>query len=152
MHPNDPTTADAASPEQQASPQMWVIAELMGHQRIAGVLTQDTITGLPLVRIDVPAVTYTDSVWRNGAYVDVARTIPPHSRSLAAGAVYAINWVDEAAARLAAAAIKHSPLKHFSLGAALESVPEAERQQLLRLSHGSTLVTAAQEADDDRPF
>ena len=145
MNPTDQPSQEAAP---GSRPTMWAIVELMGHQRIAGALSQDTISGVSLVRIDVPAVTREIDVWRNGAYVKEPRTIPAHSRSLSAGAIFAINWVDEAAARLAAIAIMATPLKLFSLQEALDAVPEGERQQLLRLTRDSALVNADEGGDD----
>lgn len=149
---NDDDTLNPPAHPLAAKPQQWAILELMGHQRIAGALSQDVTSGLPLVRVDVPAVTRMVSVWRNGAYVEEPRTMPAHSRSLSASAIYAINWVDEAAARLAAVEIMASPLKLFSLQSALESVPEPDRQYLLRLSQGSSLVAASAEGGDDDHF
>lgn len=151
----DPETIQAGSaPPLQAPPQLWAIIELMGHQRIAGAISQDLTAGAPLVRIDVPAVTYLDSVWRNGAYADVPRTIPAHSRSVGSPAIFAIHWVDEATARLAAVSIRANPLRLISLETALAAVPEAERQQLLRLTRSSTFISPEDAAGgaDDGPF
>lgn len=140
MHPNPPPA------------QMWAIVELMGHARIAGALSQDLASGLPLIRVDVPQVVTTEQVWRNGAYVGEPRTIPAHSRSLGAPAIYSINWVDEATARIAAHSIQHTPLRPFSLRQVLESVPEAERQHLLALTCGSAMAATLGAGDDDGPF
>lgn len=150
--PDPSTNQQAGSEAPQAPPQMWAIVELMGHQRIAGAISQDTTMGGPLLRVDVPAVTYLDHVYRNGAYVDVPRTIPAHSRSIGTPAIYTVHWVDEATARLAAVSIKANPLKLISLQSALDAVPEAERQQLLRLTRTSTLIAADHDGDNDEPF
>jgi len=34
----------------------WAILELMGHQKIAGRITEQTIGGASLIRVDVPAI------------------------------------------------------------------------------------------------
>ena len=34
----------------------WAIVELMGHRRLAGEVSQSTMFGVPLLRIDIPAV------------------------------------------------------------------------------------------------
>ncbi len=45
--------------EDQAEPsrplEMWAIVELMGHQKIAGKVTEQTIGGGAMIRVDVPA-------------------------------------------------------------------------------------------------
>ncbi|GCL61519.1 hypothetical protein [Pseudaquabacterium pictum] len=163
MHPTDPSAGhQVASPPQQPAaaaaqptpqiPQMWAIVELMGHQRVAGTISHDLTFGAPLMRVDVPEVVYLDSVWRNGAFVDVERRIPAHSRSVGHPAVFTIHWVDEATARLAAVQIKASPLKLISLHSALDSVPEAERQALLQLTRSSALIAADDAGDNDGPL
>lgn len=146
------TTATPTAADQPPGPQLWVIAELMGHKRIAGVLTRDTSTGLTLARIDVPAVTYVDGqVWRNGALVDRVRTIPAHSSSLADGAVYTIHWVDEAVSRIAAATIRHCPARLFDLWAEYEILPADERDSLAALVKASALLQCTTEDDDAHP-
>lgn len=55
------------------------IVELFGHQKMAGVVTEQTIGGASFIRIDVPE---TDQQ-------------PPFSRMLNPSAIYAINPVTE---------------------------------------------------------
>ena len=148
----EPGTTSQPAGGGPASPQMWAIVELMGHQRIAGALSQDLTAGAPLVRIDVPDVVYLETVWRAGTCLEVQRRIPAHSRSLGAPAIFSIHWVDEATARLAAVSIKANPLKLVSLKSALQSLPEAEREQLLLLVRSSALIGDASEEGDDEHF
>ena len=150
MHSTDPTHQAAGAQEPAAPPLQWAIVELMGHAKIAGAVSQDTACGVALVRVDVPQVVNTEQVYRNGAYVPERRVIPAHSRSLSAGAIYSINWCDEAAARIAAHSIQHTPLRPFSLRSTLDSIPEAERQQLLALTAGSTMVTLEEDSHEHR--
>lgn len=42
--------------EEQAKFEQWAIVELMGHTTIAGYVTEQSIAGAALLRIDVPAV------------------------------------------------------------------------------------------------
>lgn len=138
----------AAAVGTPAQPVMWAIVELMGHSKIAGAVTQDHACGLALIRVDVPEVVKIEQVWRNGAYVPERRVIPSHSRSLGVQAIYSINWCDEAAARVAAHAIQHVPLRSFSLRSVLASLPEADRQELLALTAGSAMVSAVDDGDE----
>ena len=101
----------------------FAIVELFGHARIAGRISEQTIGGQSFVRIDVPEVRY-DTGLTGGV-------IAAHTRSFGAGAIYSINWCDEAAARLAAQAIKHRPINPYSLGDALRDMTAHDRQRLL---------------------
>lgn len=42
--------------QETAAFESWAIVELMGHRKIAGKVTEKIIAGVPLLRIDVPAV------------------------------------------------------------------------------------------------
>ena len=103
--------------EQSKAPEsgMWVIMEIFGHQRIAGYMTEQVLGGQGFIRVDVPAV--------DGAQA--------HTKLYGPGAVYAINPVDEAIARLAAAQIKHAPVSEYGLRGVLRNMPEEHRQRLL---------------------
>lgn len=100
---------------------MWVILELFGHARIAGFMTEQTIAGQGFVRVDVPEIEA-----RNGE-----GTIAAHSAMYGAGAIYAINPVDEQIARLAAAQIRHAPVSSYGLREALRNMPDDHRRRLL---------------------
>lgn len=41
---------------EEARFESWAIVELMGHRKIAGLVTEKIVAGVPLLRIDVPAV------------------------------------------------------------------------------------------------
>jgi hypothetical protein len=63
----------------------WAIVELFGHQQIAGLLTEATIGGCALVRVDVPAV--------NG--------YPAFTKFYGSGAIYSITPCGESEALVA---------------------------------------------------
>lgn len=75
----------------------WCIVELFGHQRIAGLVTEQTIGGSSFVRVDVPA---------NG-------DTPAYTRLFGNGAIYAINPVSETVARAAAAQYRSAPVSIY---------------------------------------
>lgn len=161
MHPNDPTAADAAAPEQQATPAIWAIVELMGHQRVAGRISQQTFGGAALIRVDVPEVVTTGIGYIKGERVDTMDVIPAHTRSLGAASIYGINWVDEAAATLAAHTIKHQPINPYNLKNVLADMPEQQRQKVLALAAPNSVVAViaatapvalTSEASDDHPL
>ena len=74
-----------------------VILELFGHQRIAGVLTEQQIGGASFIRIDVPEIP------EQAAY----------SRMLNPSAIYAINPVTEEVMLATATALKSKPIESW---------------------------------------
>lgn len=128
----------------------FAVVELFGHQRIAGAVSEHAFGGCAMVRVDVPTITVTETVYpdQSGASERITRTIPGHTRSLGPAAIYSINWCDEAGALVAAMQIKHEPMRPYSLRVALAGMPEGERQRVLALT-ASTI-----NADDtaDLPF
>ncbi|HUU60204.1 MAG TPA: acetyltransferase [Phycisphaerae bacterium] len=81
--------------------QEWCVVELMGHQRIAGYVTEQTIAGANLLRVDVPA----------GAGE------PPMTRFFGPAAIYSITPVTENVARRAAAYLIRPPVQRWELPA-----------------------------------
>lgn len=127
------------------------ILELMGHQRLAGRVTQQAYGGANLIRVDVPEVVTTGTRYQGGAWADTMDVIPAHTRSLGAQAIYSINWVDEAAATLAAHSIRHQPINPYNLKAVLRDVPPEQRAKLLALAApGSQLATVDAEPTNEQ--
>ncbi len=93
--------------------EQWAIVELFGHQRIAGLMTEQTIGGCQFVRVDVPAVT--------GAAA--------YTKCYGQGAIYAISFVDRDVALAAAENLRVRPVVPYDLAA----VTKDAMQQ--RLSH-----------------
>lgn len=76
----------------------WAIVEIMGHQRLAGRVTEQVIGSTSFIRVDVPAVNDNQ----------------PFTRLLGGGAIYAISIVDEETARAAAVQIRAAPVDEWS--------------------------------------
>lgn len=90
--------------EQQQESQrfeQWAIVELFGHQRIAGLVTEQAVGGCSFVRVDVPQIKDTTA----------------YTRLLGNGAIYAINFVSEAVARAAAEAFRARPVSAYEVPA-----------------------------------
>ena len=77
----------------------WAVVELMGHQKIAGKTTEQTIAGAALLRVDVPEV----------------EGQPAFTRFFGASAVYSIIPTSEAIARAVAAQLRAVPIHRFEL-------------------------------------
>lgn len=81
------------------TPILWAIVELMGHQQIAGAVSEQQLGG-NFLRIDVPETT------QQGAF---SRLVNPNT------AVYAINPVTEDVARLKAEQLQVKPLEPWDI-------------------------------------
>lgn len=74
----------------------WAIVELLGHKTIAGYVTEQSIAGAALVRIDVPE-TPADAKWgREYPATDA------YTKLVGVGSIYALTPCAEAVARAAA--------------------------------------------------
>ena len=138
---------------QQEPAPLFAVLELFGHQRIAGRISEQTFGGAALVRVDVPEIEVEE---RTSGYGEerktVKRVIQAHTRSFGAGAIYSVNWCDEAAAQIAARSIKHEPLSPYSVKEAIDSLPDDQRQRLLAPPRGSTRSLIGEEEPDDIPY
>jgi len=76
----------------------WCIVEIMGHQRYAGLVTEEALGGTNFVRIDVPEV----------------GEVPAFTKLFGAGSIYAITPCSEETARRAAASFCKVPFYEFS--------------------------------------
>lgn len=73
---------------------LWCVAELFGHSRIAGRCTEQNVAGTNMLRVDVP---------------DTSNQ-PGFTRFLSSGAIYAINPVSEGVARQIAENLQIQPV------------------------------------------
>lgn len=96
----------------------WAILELFGHQRIAGLVSEQTVSGGSFIRIDVPET----------------ETQPAFTRLFNPTAIYAINPVTEELAKAQARTIEAKPVTPYD-------IKEAARL----LMHG---ITSPVEADN----
>lgn len=76
--------------EKKAPLDCWAIVELMGHQRIAGRVTERNVAGTQMLQVDVPAV----------------GEAPAFSRLLGGSAIFAINPCDEETANAWAGSLR----------------------------------------------
>ena len=74
----------------------WGVLEIMGHRQYAGYITEQTIAGAGVVRVDVPA-----TEGPNGAQPTKAYT-----KYIGSQSIYCFTPTDEATARIAARSIE----------------------------------------------
>jgi len=79
--------------------QGWFIVELMGHRRLAGRVTEQTIAGVGFLRVDVPGV----------------GDEPIATQFFLPTAIYALTPTTEAMARRVAEASRVEPVKEWEL-------------------------------------
>lgn len=89
----------------------WVIIEQLGHRRLAGWLTEQTIAGHGYLRLDVPAV--------DGQ--------PATSHLLAHSSIYAIHPVGKDVAAAVAEQCRPTPVQRWELPAAQPTTSALER-------------------------
>ena len=96
---------------QQEKFDIWAICELFGHNKIAGRVTEQSIGGSSLVRVDVPET----------------EKIPGFTRFLNVSAIYAINPVTEEVARGYAERIQSKPIDAFDAREVLRRIDAAKQ-------------------------
>ncbi len=77
----------------------WCIVELMGHQKIAGKVTEENLFGTALMRVDVPGI----------------EGMPAFTKYYGASAIYAVTPVEERVARAVASSLDTRPVQTWQL-------------------------------------
>lgn len=90
--------------EQNEKLNCWALVELMGHQKIAGLIAETTIAGGPMLRIDVPETA----------------AKPAFTRFLGTSAIYAINPCTEELAKKCAEALELRPISIWEVDREIE--------------------------------
>ncbi len=85
----------------------WCLIELFGHQRIAGLVTEQVIGGQGFVRVDVPELDLTSLPGPE------LGKISGFTRFYGAGAIYSITPVSEEICRAAAEAMRVRPVNVY---------------------------------------
>lgn len=80
---------------------VWAIVEVMGHSQYAGRVSEYTGLGVPLVRVEVPAV----------------EGLPAFEKLLGASSIFRVTPCTEETARAAAAQLRVRPLSMVALPA-----------------------------------
>lgn len=90
----------------------WCIVELFGHQKIAGICTEENIAGTNMLRVDVP---------------ETAKQ-PAFTKYFGSAAIYAISPVDESTARIAAENLSIGQVQEWNAEGFISKINE--RKQL----------------------
>lgn len=79
--------------------EQWAILEIMGHNRYAGLVSEQTLGGASFVRIDIPET----------------KAGPAFSKLFSAGSIYCITPCTEDVARMTASTLRTQPLSVYDL-------------------------------------
>lgn len=126
-----PSVETTPAPAKSVSLQMWAIVELMGHQRMAGEITEVTVAGHGFIRIDVPGTS----------------KVPAFTRMVSPSSIYAINPTTQELAIRAAEAFQPRPVQEWELPKALP--PTEPSLKHLGTHHPDGTFAAADDDDHD---
>lgn len=104
----------------------WAILEIMGHQRYAGRVSEETIAGAAFLRIDIPA----------------KKDQPAFTKLFSPASVYAITPCSEELARGVAEQLSQVPISIYEL-------PEWMRERLKTTQLPLALGAPGDEDDED---
>lgn len=93
--------------EAQLNLDCWAVVELFGHQRISGKVTEETIAGSAMLRVDVP---------QNGQQA-------AYTRYFGYGAIYSINPTTEDIARGMVSWCSSEVVSRYKLPQKVENAP-----------------------------
>lgn len=112
----------------------WALVELMGHQRIAGRVTEAEIGGCKFVRVDVPA----------------SEAAQPLTKFLGPSSIYAITPMSEESARSVASRIDAAPISAWD-ARRLVKIEDAKKPAELAAPDPED-EDEDDSGEDDRPF
>jgi hypothetical protein len=83
----------------------WALVEVMGHTRVAGKCTEESIAGVNMLRVDVPEVTKRIERYDYTKHERVVteKVIPAYTRYFGGSSIFSITPCSEEVARAAAA-------------------------------------------------
>ena len=110
----------------------WGIIELFGHQKMAGLISEQVLGGASMIRIDVPET----------------ENQPSFSRLLNVSAIYAINPTDEATAKAMAGRFDKKPIETWDI----KNVIAKQKLALTSSNDPDWIQQEDDEDDDDSPF
>jgi hypothetical protein len=112
----------------------WAIVELMGHQKVAGELSEFVMGGSSFIRVDVPET----------------EEQPGFTRFLTDKAIYAINPVTEEVAKFKAAQLQNRPIESWDFRSMLTKQLQLEGKIVVPAT-GNVVTVAPNSYPNDDP-
>jgi hypothetical protein len=100
--------------EKQQKFETWAVVEIMGHQRIAGMCSEQSIAGSNLLRVDVPEVEVNRQDWEGGGTEKIAG----FTTYIGGSSIYRLTPCTEAVARKAIEQFRARPVQCVDLSPA----------------------------------
>ncbi|MDJ1500495.1 hypothetical protein [Xanthocytophaga agilis] len=116
--------------QEQEKIETWGVLELMGHGKIAGMISTMVIGGATLIKVDVPET----------------ETIPAFTRMFNPSAMYALNPTTEVYARRVAESLKSTPIIPYDVEQQVRRTVQFELNKQNQLA--ATTVPAKPDPDD----
>jgi len=99
-------------PETTERFETWALVEIMGHKQLAGMVSEFTLAGAGMLRVDVPDVPGEPGVpGRSSGHSGM----PGFTKLLSPSAIYAITPVEEGVARQLVASLRERPIEVWRL-------------------------------------
>lgn len=96
----------------------WAVVELMGHLKLAGKVSEATIAGASLLRIDVPELPTEDG----------RPAQPGYTKFFGPASIYSITPCDQDVAMRVARYLRRAPIQRYELAPALPPPPPADAE------------------------
>ncbi len=93
---------------------MWAVVEQLGHNQYAGLVSEATVCGVAMVRIDVPEVTERKEKDPDGSEYVVRKARLGYTKLIGAGSIFAITPCTEEVARRIAARMGNAESWNFT--------------------------------------
>jgi hypothetical protein len=119
--------------EQTQKFETWGIVELFGHGKISGLLTEQSIAGANMLRVDVPET----------------ENQPAFTRFLNHAAIYAINPVDEITAKSMAERIDSKPIQILDIKEVMQKQNLLSESLPTKTDSGKGSENGEEDQDDD---
>lgn len=111
----------------------WAIVELMGHKVVAGLASEVTMYGQPMLRVDVPAT----------------EAFPPFTQIYGGSSIYCMTPVSEEVAKMAANRAQVNPISVYMPELVTrEKMQEVIRQYEERLERARQLPSSTEDRED----
>lgn len=82
----------------------WAVVEMLGHKKLAGMVSEQVLAGTALIRVDVPETAHQREVSGFGGHTVEVK--PAYTKFVGVGSIYCITPCSEAIARQCATVLE----------------------------------------------